>query len=140
MEISASILACDPLYLARDVKEAEMGGADIIHVDIMDGQYVENLTFGIHTVEYLSKMTGLPIDVHLEVLDPERYIENFADAGAKMITVQLDTCRCPIRTLNTIRQYGAKAGLAINPHTGMESVEYLVDYFDFLCIFFAFPC
>ncbi len=139
MKIAASILAANPLYLGQSIKEMEASKIDIIHVDIMDGHYVENFTFGINTVESIARETNLPIEVHLEVSNPEAHIEHFKKAGTNILTVQLDTCKHPIRVLETIRANDMKAGLAINPHIGLEAVEYLIDHFDYLLLMSVEP-
>lgn len=132
MKISASVLACNPIYLGDTIKELENEGADIIHVDIMDGHYVNNFTFGIDTVNNLCKITKIPVEVHLEISNPENHIENFANAGASIITVQLDTCVHPIRVLEKIKKMDRSTGLAINPHVSIDAVKYLKDYIDYL--------
>lgn len=139
MKIAASILACNPLYLGQNIKELESAGVDLIHVDIMDGHYVNNFTFGIHTIQYIAEATSVPVDVHLEVMNPERYIKDFANAGASIITVQLDVCKHPIRVLEEIRKHNVKAGLAINPHIGLEAITFLQDHFDYLVLMSVEP-
>lgn len=124
--ISASILAGNHAYLARDVIELEQGGADSIHVDIMDGQYVNNLTFGPKTVEDLRRVTSLPIDVHLEMYKPELVIESFISAGANMITIQFECCAHPIRTINQVKAKGCQVSMAFAPTTSFEHIKYLI--------------
>lgn len=139
MKILASILACNPLNLGDDICKLEEAGTDSIHIDIADGHYVKNFTFGINTVSSVSKLVSIPVDVHLQVCEPEMYIKDFADAGAKAITVHLETCRHPIRLLNTIRKYGLKSCIAINPHVPVDSVKLLLDYIDSLLLMSAEP-
>ncbi len=139
VRIAASILACNSAYIGEAVLAADKGGADIIHVDIMDGHYVKNLTFGPQTVKDLKKITELPVDAHLEVSNPHELIEVFAGAGADIITVQMDCCDHPVRALETIRLMGKKAGLAINPGMGIEQLKYLLTHIDIILLMSVEP-
>jgi ribulose-phosphate 3-epimerase len=139
MEISASILACDPLYLGDALHQLEDAGVDSIHIDIMDGRYAENFTFGLHTVSCISKTVRISRDVHLQILEPELYVKNFYDAGASMLTIHPETCRYPIRLLRKIKDYGMKAGIAINPHIPIYNIRHLTDYIDAILIMLAEP-
>lgn len=138
-KVSASILACDHTRIGEQVAEAERAGADIIHVDVMDGVYVENLSFGPQIVVDLKKMTDLPISVHFELLRPETYLPMFLKAGADYITFQLDTCRNPIHMLREIRRGGAKAGLGIGPAYCVENLPYLLEHIDGLILMSVEP-
>ena len=100
--VSASILACDQMKMGEQILAAEHAGADLLHVDIMDGVYVENLTFGPQTVQDIKRISKLPVSVHLELLQPERYLSMFAKAGADILTFQLDACNNPIHFLKEI--------------------------------------
>lgn len=124
--ISASILASNHAYLARDVIELEQSGADWIHVDIMDGHYVNNLTFGPKTVEDLRKVTSLPIDVHLEMYRPEQIIDSFIRAGADMITIQFESCAHPLRTIEQVKAGGLQVSMAFAPTTSFDHIRYLI--------------
>lgn len=139
IKVSASILACNTAYLGDSVIEVDNEGADIIHIDVMDGHYVENITFGPQTVRDLKHVTKLPIEVHLELYNPERLIENFIDAGADIITVQLDCCVHPIRIANKIKAYGKKVGLAVNPSMDLSQLKYLAQYIDYLLLMSVEP-
>lgn len=123
--ISASILAANHVDLKSDVEKLERFGADVIHVDIMDGHYVKNLTFGPKTVEELRKITTLPIDVHLEMYRQEEFIDSFIDAGADVITIQFESCEHPLRTIEKVKVRGGKVSLAIAP---MTDVRMLLPY------------
>jgi ribulose-phosphate 3-epimerase len=120
--ISASILAANHVYLAKDVLDLEKHGVDWIHVDIMDGHYVKNLTFGPKTVEDLRKITSLPIDVHLEMYRQEDVIDLFIDSGADMITIQFETCPHPFRTIEQVKRKGGKVSIGFAPTTSYEQV------------------
>ncbi|MGB9638156.1 MAG: ribulose-phosphate 3-epimerase, partial [bacterium] len=108
-------------------------------VDIMDGHYVDNLTFGPQMIKNIRNLTNLPIEVHLELFNPEKYILNFVDVGADIITLQLDTCIHPIRILKQIKGYNRKAGIAINPTKNIEDIRYLVNYIDYVLLMSVEP-
>ncbi|MEA5004103.1 MAG: ribulose-phosphate 3-epimerase, partial [Christensenella sp.] len=130
--LSASILDCDTAFIGKTVMEAERGGVDQIHVDVMDGVYVANLSFGPKNVRDIKKILGdqVKVDVHFELLYPERYVDMFAEAGADVMTFQLGSCFHPVRLLDQIRSHGVQAGVAINPADSWEGVKYLVDHMD----------
>lgn len=137
--LAPSILTADFGHLAEEIQAAERGGAEYIHLDVMDGQFVPNITFGptiIHTVRSLTK---LPLDVHLMVDDPDRYLELFAEAGADLITVHLEACRHLHRTVQQIVGLGCKAGVALNPSTGVESVREIAPFVDMILIMSVNP-
>ncbi|MGI6364608.1 MAG: ribulose-phosphate 3-epimerase [Bacillota bacterium] len=123
--VSASILAADPLYMGRDVEMILAAGADWLHVDVMDGSYVPNITFGPALVRSLRQATGAPLDVHLMMREPERYIEDFARAGADYLTVHPEACTHLHRVLGAIREAGCKAGVALNPATVPGVLDYV---------------
>ena len=123
VRIAPSILAADFARLAEAMAKVEAGGADQIHVDVMDGHFVPNITIGVPVVASLRKATKLPLDVHLMIADPDRYIEAFAEAGASTITVHAEATKHLHRTLTRIRQLKAKAGVAINPATPVDHLR-----------------
>ena len=114
-KISASLLACDLAYLGQAVKELEDSGVDYLHLDVLDGHYVNNLSFGPKVVKDLKKATALPIEVHFELYGAEHLIDVFAEAGTDHMIIQRDCCDQPIRLLTQIRNLGVKVGMAINP-------------------------
>lgn len=138
-KVSTSILACDHTKIGEQVIEAEIAGADIIHIDIMDGVYVENVTFGPQLVSDLKKITNLPLSVHFELLRPETFFPMFAKAGADIITFQLDACPNPIHMLGEIRRAGVKAGLGIGPAYDVDSIRYLLHHMDVLILMSVEP-
>jgi ribulose-phosphate 3-epimerase len=128
VEVVPSILSADLTRLGEQVKEAVAGGADRIQVDVMDGHFVPNLTFGPIVVEAVRRMTKLPIEAHLMVEQPELYIEAFAKAGATLIEVQVESTTSLYRTVQAIKDLGAKAGVAINPATAVEALREILPY------------
>src|ERR1700741_108336 len=120
IEIVPSILSADLTRLGEQVKEAVEGGADRIQVDVMDGHFVPNLTFGPNVVEAVRSLTELPIEAHLMVSEPDLFIQSFARAGATVIQVQVEACRTLYRTVQRIKDLNVRAGVAINPATSVE--------------------
>jgi ribulose-phosphate 3-epimerase len=139
IKIAPSILNADFGHLADAVQQAEAGGADWIHVDVMDGLFVPNLTLGPMVVEAIRRATALPLDVHLMIDDPRRYVARFREAGADWLTIHLEADRHPHRTLAEIRERGGKAGLALNPGTPVTLVEDLADALDLLLVMSVNP-
>ena len=128
--IAPSLLAADVLRLGEQVREAESGGADRIHLDIMDGHFVPNLTFGPLVVKAVRSVTRLPLGVHLMIEQPERFIEAFAGVGADIITVQAETCPHLHRVVTQIKEAKVRAGVALNPATPVCMVEEILPYVD----------
>ena len=124
--IAPSILSADFERLAEEVRAVEAAGADWIHVDVMDGRFVPNITIGPLVVEAVRKVTKLPVDVHLMIVEPEKYVDAFAKAGADVISVHAEVSPHLHRTLQAIRAAGAKPAVALNPSTGLEAVEYVI--------------
>jgi ribulose-phosphate 3-epimerase len=121
--IAPSILSADFGRLAEEVKAIEKAGADWVHVDVMDGRFVPNITLGPVVCQAVKRATALPLDVHLMIVEPERYIEDFVKAGAAVITVHAETCPHLHRTLQQIRQAGAKPSVVLNPSTPLSAIE-----------------
>jgi ribulose-phosphate 3-epimerase len=128
VKIAPSILAADFAELGAAVRAAEAGGADYIHVDVMDGHFVPNITIGPPVVAALRRVTGLPLDVHLMIEAPDRYLADFAKAGADILTVHVETCPHLHRTIQAIRDLGVKPGVTLNPATSLESVREILPY------------
>lgn len=139
MKIAPSILNCDFGHLAEAVQRAEAGGADWIHVDVMDGLFVPNLTLGLPIVEAIRRATSLPLDIHLMIADPARYIERFRDAGGDSLTIHLEADQHPHRTIGEIHRLGARAGLALNPGTPVVHASELVEDVDLLLVMSVNP-
>ena len=137
--ISPSILSADLRYLEAQVRACEEGGADAIHIDVMDGRFVPLITFGQAIVKACRQITRLPLDCHLMVVEPEKQLEEFAKAGADLISVHWETCPHIHRTLQTIRSLGLKAGLTFNPATPVDGLEYLGDVVDLVLIMSVNP-
>ncbi|PIC71763.1 ribulose-phosphate 3-epimerase [Sporosarcina sp. P2] len=130
IKIAPSILAADFARLGEEVKEVEKAGAELIHIDVMDGHFVPNITMGPIVVEALRPLTELPLDVHLMIENPDAYIEDFAAAGADYITVHVEACPHLHRTLQLIKSTGAKPGVVLNPHTPVEQIMHVLEDID----------
>ena len=117
MKVSPSILGCDLLNLETELKMIEKAGADMVHLDVMDGVFVPNITFGFDIIKSIKKKTKLPIDVHLMIDQPEKKIEQFISCGADYLTFHIESSNFPIRTTSLIRSLGCRAGIAISPKT-----------------------
>ncbi|TMB77012.1 MAG: ribulose-phosphate 3-epimerase [Chloroflexi bacterium] len=139
IEIVPSILSADAGRLAEQVKEAESAGADRIQVDVMDGHFVPNLTFGPGVVEAVRRATSLPIEAHLMVERPELFLEAFARSGATLIEVQVEATSSLYRTVQAIKELGAKAGVAINPATPLEDLREILPYVDLVNVMTVEP-
>jgi len=137
--IAPSILSADFGKLKEEIELVEEAGADIIHLDIMDGHFVPNLTFGPYGVSCLKKYAKKPLDVHLMLDNPDNFIPSFIEAGADMVSIHIEACKHLQRTLEEIRKRGAKAGVAINPATPFEPLEYILDSVDFILIMTVNP-
>jgi len=128
--IAPSILAADFARLGEEVRAVSDAGADMIHVDVMDGRFVPNITIGPGVVEAIRRSTSLPLDVHLMIVEPERYIADFVEAGADIVGVHVETCPHLHRTLSQIREAGARACAVLNPGTPAASLEPVLDHLD----------
>ena len=137
--IAPSILSADFSKLGEEVEAVEAAGADWIHADVMDGHFVPNITIGPLIVEAVKRVTALPIDVHLMIENPDNYIPAFAKAGAAWISVQVETCVHLNRTVQLIKQNGAKAGVVLNPSTPIDAVEWILEYVDYILIMSVNP-
>ena len=134
VKISPSVLACDFSRLEEEVRAIEEAGAEYVHLDVMDGVFVPNISFGFPVIASLRKKTDMVFDVHLMITKPERYVERFADAGADIITVHTESCDCVRETLELIRAKGKKAAVCINPRTPVEDVYPYLDLCDMVLI------
>jgi ribulose-phosphate 3-epimerase len=139
VKIAPSILSADFGKLAQEVAAVERGGADWIHVDVMDGRFVPNITIGPVVVRAVRKATRLPVDVHLMIMEPERYVDDFAEAGADVISVHVEPSYHLSRTLQQIRKLGKKAGVVLNPHTPPEAVTYVLELCDLVLVMSVNP-
>src|SRR5690349_20583304 len=131
-EIAPSILSADFARLAEEIRAVEAGGAGVLHVDVMDGHFVPNITIGLPVVKSLRKVTKLPLDSHLMIEEPGRYAVQFVEAGADMVSIHVEADDHLQRTLTSIREAGAKAGVAINPATPLVMLEEALPYADFV--------
>ena len=138
-KIAPSILSADFSRLGEEVRRVEEAGADWIHVDVMDGAFVPNITVGPFILEAVRKVTSLPLDVHLMIERPEQYISEFADAGADVITVHFEACTHLHRTIQAIKEKGKKAGVSVNPATPLVSIKYVLGDIDLLLIMSVNP-
>src|SRR6185295_10038291 len=134
VKVAPSILSADFGRLSEEVKAIEAAGADYVHVDVMDGRFVPNLTLGPVVVEAVRRATRLPLDVHLMIVEPEKYIEAFVQAGANLVSVHVETCPHLQRTLEQIRHAGAKPSVVLNPSTPLASIEDVIDNVDMVLL------
>lgn len=139
IKIAPSILSADFARLGEEIKDVENGGADYIHVDVMDGHFVPNITIGPLIVEAIRPVTSLPLDVHLMISNPDQYIEAFAKAGADIITVHAEACPHLHRTIQLIRSFGVKAGVVLNPSTPADTLQYVIRDIDMVLLMTVNP-
>jgi ribulose-phosphate 3-epimerase len=139
IRLAPSILAADFASLGAGIAAVTRGGADQIHVDVMDGHFVPNITIGVPVVKSLRKVTTLPLDVHLMITDPDRYIEPFIDAGANMVSVHVEVLPHLHRTITQIKKLGAKAGVVLNPSTPVSTIEDVAADVDFVLVMSVNP-
>lgn len=139
VKLSPSILTADWGALHEQIQAAEVGGADAIHLDVMDGMFVPNITFGPLVVAAVRKATSLPLDVHLMVHEPERYLAEFVEAGANHLTVHVEACLHLNRTVQRINELGCSVGVALNPATAVESVREILPFVDLVLVMSVNP-
>jgi ribulose-phosphate 3-epimerase len=139
MKIAPSILSADFAALGEAIARVEAAGADLLHVDVMDGHFVPNLTIGPPVIESIRKRTGLPLDVHLMIEEPERWVETYVSAGADYVTVHAEASAHLHRALTSIREAGARSGVALNPSTPPEGLQYVLDDLDLVLVMSVNP-
>jgi ribulose-phosphate 3-epimerase len=139
VEIAPSILSADFTRLNEEIEAVERGGATIVHVDVMDGHFVPNITIGLPVVRSLARATKLPLDTHLMISEPGRYAEKFVDAGAQMVSVHIEADAHIQRTLAAIQRMGAKAGVVINPATSLTALDEVLQFADYVLVMSVNP-
>ncbi len=139
MMIAPSILSADFSRLGREINSVEQAGAEVIHVDVMDGRFVPNITIGPLIVRAVRRVTDLPVDVHLMITDPDRYIDDFAEAGADWISVHVEACTHLHRTIHHILELGKKAGVVLNPATSLATLDFILEDVDFVMLMSVNP-
>ena len=137
--IAPSMLAADFSNLANDIALVNQSDADWFHLDVMDGVFVPNISFGMPVIKSMAKHTTKPIDVHLMIVEPDRYIQTFADLGADVLTVHVEACTHLHRSLQSIKAKGMKAGVALNPHTPVASLSHIIADIDLVCLMSVNP-
>jgi ribulose-phosphate 3-epimerase len=139
VKIAPSILSADFSRLGEEIKAAEKAGADLIHIDVMDGHFVPNITIGPLVVKAVKKVASKPLDVHLMIEDPDHYIKEFADSGADIITVHEEVCKHLHRSIQNIKECGVKAAVSINPATPVRNIEEILPYLDMVLVMSVNP-
>lgn len=139
VKIAPSILSADFSRLAEEIIDVEKGGADYIHVDVMDGHFVPNITIGPLIVQAIRPVTKLPLDVHLMIEQPDRYIPAFVEAGADLLSVHAEACPHLHRTIHLIKSNGVKAGVVLNPHTPVSMIEHVIEDVDLVLLMTVNP-
>ncbi|WP_453997025.1 ribulose-phosphate 3-epimerase [Bacillus nitroreducens] len=139
IKIAPSILSADFAKLGSEIKDVENGGADYIHVDVMDGHFVPNITIGPLIVEAIRPITDLPLDVHLMIDNPDQYIPEFAKAGADFLTVHVEACPHLHRTIQLIKSHGVKAGVVLNPATPVDTIKHVIEDIDLVLLMTVNP-
>lgn len=139
IKIAPSILSADFARLGEQVKLAESAGADVIHIDVMDGHFVPNISIGPLVVSALNKITDLPLDTHLMIENPEKYLRSFTEAGSDWLSVHIETCPNADRIIQKIKSLGLKAGVAINPETPLERLDSILEQVDFVLVMSVHP-
>jgi ribulose-phosphate 3-epimerase len=137
--VAPSLLACDFAQLREEIRRVEAGGARLLHLDIMDGHFVPNLSIGIPVVEAVRRSTDLPLDVHLMISEPARYMRQFRNAGADLLTFHIETVADPRPLLREIREMGAGAGISLNPPTSLDTLEGCLDLCDLVLVMSVMP-
>ena len=139
MKVSPSLLSADFGHLAEDLDMINRSSADLLHLDVMDGVFVPNISFGLPVVESVKKLAGKPLDVHLMIVDPDRYVEAFHKAGADWLTVHYEACTHLHRTVQHIKSLGMKAGVVLNPHTPVSVLEDIIGDLDMVLLMSVNP-
>lgn len=139
VKIAPSILTADFSNLEKQIRFLEEGNADLIHIDVMDGTFVPNITFGPLLVKTIQKITNIPLDVHLMIINPEKYVEQFIDSGASYLTIHQEATLHHHRTIEMIKKLGAKAGVSLNPATSLSTLDEILQYLDLVLIMSVNP-
>jgi len=137
--ISPSLLAADFSKLGEEIEKVNNSVADWLHLDIMDGVFVPNISFGFPVIKFVKQMSRRPLDVHLMIVEPERYIKRFSEAGASVLTIHYEACRHLNRCVNEIRELGMKAGVSLNPHTPVSLLKNILPYIDMVLLMTVNP-